>query len=101
MTGHGITAMCVLLDNVFGGVDEGMEAGYRYALEDFDDDVIKQVVDEFIRGEHRRPEDVKWLPKAPEIAARARQILREQGNDRRIKGLLAGIRRQLESGRAG
>lgn len=67
--------MFVLLDSIWDGLDEGREAGYRWLLEDLDNDVVVEAVRELAEGIDREPRELKWLPKAPEVHARCQRII--------------------------
>lgn len=92
MTAAEFTNLIVLLDNVWGGVDEGREAGYRLLLCDEDYELVAEVVGVLAR------EDRVWLPKGPEIAARVDRLKRQRANDRRIRARLAQINHELTAG---
>ena len=85
MTGREVRQLCVVLDQVWGGVDEGRAEGYRFVLADLDASDVSSAVREMML------EDRAWLPKAPEIAARALHVQRERLTRERIPRRLAQL----------
>jgi len=77
-----MSEIVAVIDNVWGGLDEGLEAGYRWVLEEHPAETVAQAVREMAN------EDRPWRPKAPEIAARVHRLLAVQVNDRRLHDLI-------------
>lgn len=94
MTGAEFSKLMVLLDSLWGGVDEVREAGYRFLLEEFPYELGEQAVTELARGKGRALEDLKWLPRASEVYARCHQIVAE--NELFARGLANAERLALE-----
>jgi hypothetical protein len=89
MTDEEFTQLFMVLDQVWGGVDEGREQGYRWVLASYDSAVVVEVVAAMAR------EDRPWLPKAPEIAARCDRILARHANDAHIAQLFLRMKKRL------
>lgn len=100
MTGQEFTQMFVVLDAIWGGLDEGLELGYRHVLADYPCEVVTAAVNQLAQGRGRRPEDARWLPRPPEIALLAQRLMREQRALTHLQQLRARIARALEPGGA-
>lgn len=87
--------MFVVLDAIWGALDESLEAGYRHVLADYPGDVVAAAVDALGRGEYRKPEEAKWLPRPPEISIVVLRLLRAREAAQHLAQLRANIERQL------
>lgn len=101
MTDDELDKIILILDTTWGGgLDGEREEGYRWVLGTLDSQLVLRAVTEFAHGQHRQPQEIKWLPRAPEIAARVHQLEREAATEARMQTLLAHLeRRELEATR--
>lgn len=93
MTDAEFAQLLVLLDSLWGGVDEVYGAGYRHLLGDFPYELVEEAVDELARGVGRPLSELKWLPKPPVLFASADRI---RGRRELIVRAFANAERMLQ-----
>lgn len=68
MTDREFGELMALMDNLWGGLDEGLEAGYRWlGVPDADYVLAQEIVRDLALGRGRRAKDMPFLPKGPEF----------------------------------
>lgn len=96
MTEQEFSELMALMDNLWGGLDEGLEHGYRWlGVPDADYDLALAVVRDLALGKDRRPQDMPFLPKAPEFTTHLAKATRIRD---RVARAMTRLRAQLGAG---
>jgi hypothetical protein len=97
MTDREFGELMATIDNLWGGLDDGLEAGYAWLLDipEEDYELCLSVVRQLADGVDRAPNDLPFVPKAPEFKRRLDKVKRQIANQRRMS---ARLRRLMGAG---